>query len=104
MCRVSLRALAQESAGVESDGKRFALVQALTKFGQRRTLRDLSEFAEQIVGERHARHRGPGFQAAMKSIRDISNLDHPRHAMNVFACDAHVNATARQDKGESIDY
>jgi hypothetical protein len=28
----------------------------------------------------------------MKSIRDISNLDHSRHAMNIVACDAHVNA------------
>ena len=31
----------------------------------------------------------------MKSIRDISNLDHSCHAMNVFACDAHVNAQAQ---------
>jgi hypothetical protein len=28
----------------------------------------------------------------MKRIRDISNLDHPCHAMNVVACDAHANA------------
>ncbi|MGC2401398.1 MAG: hypothetical protein WA510_16500 [Acidobacteriaceae bacterium] len=32
------------------------------------------------------------FQAAMKSIRDISNLDPPCHATNIVACDAHVNA------------
>jgi hypothetical protein len=28
----------------------------------------------------------------MKSIRDIPNLDHFCHAMNIVACDAHVNA------------
>jgi hypothetical protein len=39
----------------------------------------------------------------MKSIRDIANLDHSRHAINVVACDAHVNATAREDKGEDKD-
>ena len=76
----------------------FALVQTLTKLGQRRTLRDLSELTEQIVGERHARHRGPAFQAAMKSIRDIANLDHFCHAMNVVACDAHVNAADRSGR------
>jgi len=32
----------------------------------------------------------------MKSIRDIANLDHFRHAINVVACDTHVNETARE--------
>jgi hypothetical protein len=31
----------------------------------------------------------------MKSIRDMANLDHSCHAMNIVACDAHVNAAAR---------
>jgi hypothetical protein len=39
----------------------------------------------------------------MKSIRDIANLDHSRHAINIFACAAHVNATAREDKDRGRD-
>jgi hypothetical protein len=71
-------------------------MQTLPKLGQRRTLRDLSQLTKQIIGERRARHRGSGFQAAMESIRDIANLYHPCHARNVLACAAHVNLQSQQ--------
>jgi hypothetical protein len=67
-------------------------VQAFAELGQRRTLRDLSKFPEQIVGKRHASGRGPDFQTAVKNLWNISNLYHSTHVPSIFACDAHVNA------------
>jgi len=36
----------------------------------------------------------------MKSIRDIANLDHFRHAMNIVACASHVNARPGKIRGK----
>src|SRR5580658_3036504 len=66
--------LAHKSSGVKRYRERPAGVQAIAELGQRGTLSDLSQLREQIVRKRHARGRGPGLEAAVKDVRDISNL------------------------------
>jgi hypothetical protein len=65
-------------------------VETLAELGQRGTLRDVSEFYEQIVRKRHARDRGSGLEIAVKNLRNISNLNHSSNVASIFACGAHV--------------
>jgi hypothetical protein len=58
---------------------------------KRRSLGYMTNLAEQVVGERHARQRRTRFEPTMQRIRHITNLNHRRHVQNINACGSHVN-------------
>jgi len=68
----------------------FSSLQALAHFVGRRLFGDLANFANEIVGQWQARHRGAGFELPVKGIGDMAELYHLRHVLMIVACDAHV--------------
>jgi hypothetical protein len=80
-----------EASRIECDRNRLALMQMLAELGQSWPLGYLFNLREQIVGQRHARHSGSGFQSAMQGVRHIAKLNHLRHVLSILSCGAHVN-------------
>jgi hypothetical protein len=55
---------------------RIAVQETLTHFFGRRVSGDLTNFADQVVRQRHARQGCTGLQLPMQCIGDIPQLDH----------------------------
>ena len=56
------------------------------------TLGNVSNLAQQVIGQRHSSLGGTCLQLAMKVVGYMPQLDHRRHVQNIQACGAHVNA------------
>ena len=68
--------LLHQASSIELNHNRLALVQTLAQLCQGGPLRDLFDLSQQIVRQRHARHRGARFQSAMQGVRHIPELNH----------------------------
>src|SRR5208282_914153 len=87
--RVSLCADHFRSRDGEVDG--LSAAQPFAHLLERGTLRNLTEFGQQVIGKRHAGKGGARFESAVDGVGDVSNLDHPGHVHSILACAAHVN-------------
>ena len=56
------------------------------------TLGNVSNLAQQVIGQRHSGLGGTCLQLAMKVVGYMPQLDHCRHVQNIQACGTHVNA------------
>ena len=65
----------------------------LAEFLHRGTFSRASDFTQQVVGEGQAHQRGSRLERTVQVVRYVSELNHLRHAKNLLACFAHVNAT-----------
>ena len=56
----------------------------------RRAFRNVSDFAQKVIGQRHPSQSRPRLQLAMEVVRDVAQLDHGWHVPSIQACAGHV--------------
>ena len=73
-----------------------------TQFLDRGTLGNVSNLAQQVIGQRHSGLGGTCLQLAMKVVGYMPQLDHCRHVQNIQACGTHVNALWQSVPGGTL--
>src|ERR687892_434011 len=80
-----------------SDG--FSGVQPFQHLLEGRSLGDLADLGQEIVGQGHPETGRSGFQGPVHVFRHVADLDHPGHAQHIITCAQHDFSRVRTIDG-----
>jgi hypothetical protein len=71
---------------------RRATGEARAQLDDRRPLCNIADFAQKVIGQRHADEGSSRLQLAMQVVRNVAQLDHHWHVPSIQACVEHIKA------------
>src|SRR5919106_2581009 len=81
----------------DSDG--FSGIQPFKHLLEGRSLGDLADLGQEVIGQGHPEAGRSGFQGSVYVLRHVADLDHPGHAQHIITCAQHDFSRVRTIDG-----